>query len=191
MVYAKGCTEPVWFKICLPPSSLILRNHMVFSRVYPLNIVIMFYKSLSNDKNFGWRLWDRYKLLLILKSQNVKRKEKQIGKKSDQAPFKFNFMTAIAKLYTVFGLGQFSFFLMQPSMANLNSPSSRVVKDSTPSRRRILRCINFGIGESSPNLFLDVVNLYLIKSKERWILNWTCVLWFYYFVYLKVNLDLE
>ena len=34
--------------------------------------------------------------------------------------------------------------LMQPSMANLNSPSSRIVKDSTPFRRRILRCINFG-----------------------------------------------
>ena len=28
-----------------------------------------------------------------------------------------------------------------------------IVKDSTPSRHRILRCINFGIGESSPNLF--------------------------------------
>ena len=60
---------------------------------------------------------------------------------------------------------------MQPSMANLNSPSSRVVKDSTPFRRRILRCINFGNGESSPSLFLDVVNLYLIKFKKRWILN--------------------
>ena len=43
---------------------------------------------------------------------------------------------------------------MQPSMANLNSPSSRVVKDSTPFRRRILRCKNFGNGESSPNHFL-------------------------------------
>ena len=61
--------------------------------------------------------------------------------------------------------------LMQPSMANLNSPSSRIVKDATPFRRRILRCINFGNGESSPNNFLDVVNLYLIKLKERWILN--------------------
>ena len=40
--------------------------------------------------------------------------------------------------------------------------------DSTPFRRRILRCIiNLGNGESSPNAFLDVVNLYLIKSKER------------------------
>ena len=60
---------------------------------------------------------------------------------------------------------------MQPSMANLNSPSSRIVKDATPFRRRILMCINFGNGESSPNNFLDVVNLYLIKFKERWILN--------------------
>ena len=57
--------------------------------------------------------------------------------------------------------------LMQPSMANLNSPSSRVVKDSTPFRRRILRCINFRNGESSPNQFLAVVNLYLIKFKEQ------------------------
>ena len=60
---------------------------------------------------------------------------------------------------------------MQPSMANLNSPSSRVVKDSTPFRRRILRCKNFGKGESWPSLFLDVVNLYLIKFRHRWILN--------------------
>ena len=56
---------------------------------------------------------------------------------------------------------------MQPSMANLNSPTSKVVKDSTPFQRRILRCINFGNGESSPYQFLDVVNLYLIKFNER------------------------
>ena len=37
----------------------------------------------------------------------------------------------------------------------------KVVKDSTLFRHRILRCINFGNGESSPSLFLDVVNLYL------------------------------
>ena len=60
---------------------------------------------------------------------------------------------------------------MQPSMANLNSPSSRVVKDSTPFRRRILRCKNFGKGESWPSLFLDEVNLYLMKFRHRWILN--------------------
>ena len=42
---------------------------------------------------------------------------------------------------------------MQPSMANLNSPSSRIIKDATPFRCRILRCINFGNGESSPNNF--------------------------------------
>ena len=45
--------------------------------------------------------------------------------------------------------------LMQPSMGTLNSPSSRVVKDSMPSRRRIFRCINFGIGETSPYLFFE------------------------------------
>ena len=61
--------------------------------------------------------------------------------------------------------------LMQPSMANLNSPSSRVVKDSTPFRRRILRCKNFGKGESWLSVFLDVVNLYLMKFWHRWILN--------------------
>ena len=64
-----------------------------------------------------------------------------------------------------------SWSLMQPSMANLNSPSSRVVKDSTPFRRRILRCKNFGKGESWPSLFLDEVNLYLMKFRHRWILN--------------------
>ena len=56
-------------------------------------------------------------------------------------------------------------------MGTLNSPSSRVVKDSTPSRQRILRCINFGIGESSPNLHLDIVNLYLMIFEAWWILN--------------------
>ena len=65
--------------------------------------------------------------------------------------------------------------LMQPSMANLNSPSSRVVKDSTPFRCQILRCINFGNGEFSPSLFLNVVNLYLIKFKKM-NLEQTCVL---------------
>ena len=56
---------------------------------------------------------------------------------------------------------------MQPSIGILNSRSSRVVKDSTPSRRRILGYINFGIGESSPILFLDTVNLNLIIF-EAW-----------------------
>ena len=80
---------------------------------------------------------------------------------------------------------------MQPSMANLNSPSSRVVKDSAPFRRRILRCINFGNDESSPNQFLDVVNLYLIKYQRTVNLERTRVLLSYYFVYFKANLDLK
>ena len=79
--------------------------------------------------------------------------------------------------------------LMQPSMGTLNSPSSRVVKDSTPSRRRfdavstsnlevykfrdcwIFTYLIFGHGESSPNNNWSMVNL------ER-----TCVLLFYYFL---------
>ena len=76
-------------------------------------------------------------------------------------------------------------------MGTLNSPSSRIVKDSTPSRRRILRYYKFrdwwiltyfifGHGESSLNNFWSMVNL------ER-----TCVLLFYYFLCLKANLDLE
>ena len=74
-------------------------------------------------------------------------------------------------------------------MGTLNSPSSRVVKDSTPSRRRIeeykfrdwwiFTYLNFGHDESSPNNIWSMVNL------ER-----TCVLLFYYFLYLKANLDL-
>ena len=91
--------------------------------------------------------------------------------------------------------------LMQPSIGTLNSPSSRIVKDSTPSRRRILRFdavstsnlevykfgdwwiltyFIFGHGESSLNNIWSMVNL------ER-----TCVLLFYYFLCLKANLDLE
>ena len=38
--------------------------------------------------------------------------------------------------------------VMQPSMDTLNSLSSRIVKDSTPFRLRILRYISFRIGES-------------------------------------------
>ena len=53
----------------------------------------------------------------------------------------------------------------------LNSPSSRVVKDSTPSRRRILRGINYGIGESSPDLFSNMMDLYLVQFEARLILN--------------------
>ena len=39
------------------------------------------------------------------------------------------------------------FHFMHPSKETLNSPSSRVDADST-SRRRILRCIFSGVGES-------------------------------------------
>ena len=81
--------------------------------------------------------------------------------------------------------------LMQPSMGTLNSPSLRVVKDSTPSRRRILRYINFGIGESSRILFFghdesSPDNIWSMVNLERMF-----VLLFYYFLYFKVNLDLE
>ena len=81
---------------------------------------------------------------------------------------------------------------MQSSIGTLNSLSSRIVKDSTPSPRRILRYIIFGIGEfltyfhffghgeSSLNNIWSMVNL------ER-----TCVLLFYYFLCLKANRDLE
>ena len=81
---------------------------------------------------------------------------------------------------------------MQPSMGTLHSPTSRVVKDSTPSRRRILSCINFGIGESSPNLYISEHGELL--SGKIWStvnLERTGVLLLYYFLYLKVNLDLE
>ena len=81
--------------------------------------------------------------------------------------------------------------LMQLSIGTLNSPSSRVVKDSTPSRRRILRYINFGIGESSPVLFLDMMNLHLIMFKAWWILNERAFYCFIIFLYFIVNLDLE
>ena len=77
--------------------------------------------------------------------------------------------------------------LMQPSMGTLNSPSSRIVKDSTPSLevykfrdRWILTYFIFGNGESSLNNIWSMVNL-----------EPTCVLLFYYFLCLKANLDLE
>ena len=78
--------------------------------------------------------------------------------------------------------------LMQSSMGTLNSPSLRVVKDWTPSHLEVYKFQDwwiftyfiFGPGESSPNNLWSKVNL------ER-----TCVLLFYYFIYFKVNLDLE
>ena len=84
-----------------------------------------------------------------------------------------------------------SFQLMQPSMCTLNSPSSRFVKDSTRSRRQILRYMNFrdwwilthflfGLRESSPNNIWSTVNL-----------EQTFFLLFYYFLCLNMNLDLE
>ena len=84
--------------------------------------------------------------------------------------------------------------LMQPSMGTLNSPSSRIVKDSTPSRRRILRYINFEIGESWPIAFLDMVNLPLIIFEAWWYLNERaiyCFIIFFVFLCLKANCDLE
>ena len=75
-------------------------------------------------------------------------------------------------------------------MGTLNSPSSRVVKDSTPSQHRILRCINFGIGESSPKLFFEHGESLPSKIWSTVNLEWTGIL-LYYLLYLKVNLDLE
>ena len=71
------------------------------------------------------------------------------------------FFFSISVLETVLNehkYGKLNYPRMQPSMGTLNSPSSRVVKDSTPPRHRILRYINVGIGASSPVLFLDMVN---------------------------------
>ena len=78
---------------------------------------------------------------------------------------------------------------MQPSMGTLNAPSSRVIKDLMPSRRRIFKYIHFGTGESWPFLSKDKVNLHLTICMVN--LKLTCVLLFYYFLYLKVNLDME
>ena len=50
-------------------------------------------------------------------------------------------------------------------------PPPPVVKDSTPSRRQISRCIKFRICEFLPNLFLNMLNLYLVKFEARSILN--------------------
>ena len=70
--------------------------------------------------------------------------------------------------------------LMQPSTSILYSPSSRVAK--------IRRHLDV---ESSSNLFLNMMNLYLVKFEARWILNERAFHGFIIFVYLKVNLDLE
>ena len=75
--------------------------------------------------------------------------------------------------------------LMQPSMGTLNSSSSRVVKVSTPSWRLILRYINFGMGESSPILFFDMMNLHLIIFEAWWILNKRAFYCFIIFFILK------
>ena len=58
-------------------------------------------------------------------------------------------------------------------MANLNSPSWRVVKDSTPFRRRILYIIGVKISGKvnlDPSLFVDVVNFtyWNLDTGESW-----------------------
>ena len=78
---------------------------------------------------------------------------------------------------------------MQPSIGILNSPSSSVVKDSTPSRRRFSKSINFGIGdlhvgsEHGDSLSYNIWSMVNLERKH--------VKLFYYFINLNVNLDLE
>ena len=80
------------------------------------------------------------------------------------------------------------FLLMQPSMGTWTSPpqgSSKIVSTSNLEVYKfwywwILTYFIFGHGESSPNNIWSMVNL-----------EQTCVLLFYYFLCLKVNLDLE
>ena len=66
---------------------------------------------------------------------------------------------------------------------------SRVVKDSTPSQCRILRCINFRICEYSLYLFLHMVNLHcILESWPRKNINFvnlhpTVFLWWGIFTY--------
>ena len=98
------------------------------------------------------------------------------------------YLCAIKHLYESYQLETFGFvhlcwvssiiyLLMQPSMGTLNSPSSRVIKDLMPTRCHILRCINFGIGESSPNLFFNILNL---GEDLRWVGSrcpLMCALW--------------
>ena len=88
------------------------------------------------------------------------------------------------------------FILMQPSMGTLNSPASRF-KDSTPSRRRILRYINFGIsesfifrlGESSPNnIWITVrfvVLLFSLFESESWPKKNKSVWWIFTQLYFR------
>ena len=56
---------------------------------------------------------------------------------------------------------------MQLSTGTLNTPSSRVVKDSTPSWRQILMCIDFGIGESWRNRNF-IVLLFCLFESDSW-----------------------
>ena len=69
-------------------------------------------------------------------------------------------------------------------MGTLNSPFLRIVKDLTPSWRRILRCLIFGIGKSSLNLFFKHGESLSSKIWITVILEWTGVLLFYYFFFI-------
>ena len=107
------------------------------------------------------------------------------GLSSENCSYQLNQDSTVLASWILIVLIQPTF--MQPSMGTLNSPSSRVVKDSSPSRHQILRCINFGIGESSPNLVLNRLNFNLVKFEARWILNERALECLIHFVYLKVN----
>ena len=60
---------------------------------------------------------------------------------------------------------------MQPSMGTLNSPSSRSSKiwRHLNVESKIWRYLDVNL--DSPNLFLNMMNLYLVKFKAQWILN--------------------
>ena len=53
MVYAKGCTEPVWFKFAYPLLPWFWETTW-FSRVCPLNIFFLFSGILKPFYNFPW-----------------------------------------------------------------------------------------------------------------------------------------
>ena len=102
----------------------------------------------------------------------------------------FTSMVNLVTFEAWWNVNQHEFYcFMQPSIDILNTPSSRVLKDSVPLQCQILRCTNFGICESSTNLFLLMMKLYLKIFQAKWILNEHVIFFlFLFFVCLFVCL---
>ena len=143
--------------------------------------MVLFIDSLTRESSSfkNTSQWSWWSIVMSLKIVSWQQICKQICK-TTSAQVQCNTLEWVIIIQYIFDK-----IFMQSSTGTLNSPSSRVVENSTSSRRRILRYINFRIGESSPILVLDQMNLHLITFEAKWILREHAFYCFIIFFILK------